>query len=66
MVGQTDKNCKLQDVFEYPFDRFKPPPQQSFKLTDRLNAVGILWLSMFLVLVSVSVVIPFSMCLDDI
>ena len=45
------------------FNRFKPP--QKCYITDRSNAVLLMWFSVLLVLVSVSVLFSPSMFLND-
>ena len=47
----------------YPFNPFKPV--SNLKITEHSKAVLLLWFSMLLVLVSVSVLFS-PMCLDDI
>ena len=54
--------CMLQFlVFAY-FLLLSP---QSFYITDRSNAVPLMWFSVLLVLVSVSVLFSPSLCLND-
>ena len=47
-----------------PLHRFKPPV--IFYITGRSKPVGLIWFSVLLVLVSVSVLLSPSVCLDDI
>ena len=48
----------------HPLNRFKPPV--IFYITDRSNAIDLIWFSVFACLMLVSLLFLPSVCLDDI